>query len=143
MQCPNCEFDNPEGMKFCGECGASLKKTCPNCKFENPPQFKFCGECGTSLTVQKQPASESVPIPRWEEMQDKIYIPKPLSQRMQAAEQELVGENRLVTVLFADISGFTPLSRQHSPEQVVEIINGFSLGKARINSPVEHLIFSD
>jgi len=22
MKCPNCEFENPEGMKFCGECGA-------------------------------------------------------------------------------------------------------------------------
>jgi hypothetical protein len=25
MQCPSCGFDNPEGMKFCGECGTGLK----------------------------------------------------------------------------------------------------------------------
>ncbi|UCF95660.1 MAG: zinc ribbon domain-containing protein, partial [Desulfobacterales bacterium] len=49
MNCPKCRFENPEGMKFCGECGAKLEKICPNCSCSNPPQFKFCGECGDSL----------------------------------------------------------------------------------------------
>ena len=49
MKCPKCQFDNPEGMKFCGECGAGLEKICPKCDFSNPPQFKFCGECGHAL----------------------------------------------------------------------------------------------
>ena len=52
MQCPSCGFENPEGMKFCGECGNALKNVCQQCGFENPPGFKFCGECGTSLTAQ-------------------------------------------------------------------------------------------
>ena len=49
MKCPKCQAENPEGMKFCGECGAKLERICPNCNFPNPPQFKFCGECGHQL----------------------------------------------------------------------------------------------
>ena len=42
---------------------------------------------------------------------------------MDTAEQEIAGENRLVTALFADISGFTPMSQQLTPEAVVERVN--------------------
>ena len=52
MQCPSCRQDNPEGMKFCGECGTPFKHRCPQCGFDNLPRFKFCGECGTPLTRQ-------------------------------------------------------------------------------------------
>jgi len=37
---------------------------------------------------------------------------------------KLGGESRKVTVLFADIRGFTKFSESHSPTQVVEILNG-------------------
>jgi hypothetical protein len=43
MQCPRCGQENPEGMKFCGECGSALKRRCTQCRFENPPRFKFQG----------------------------------------------------------------------------------------------------
>ncbi len=49
MKCPKCQFENPDGLKFCGECGNKLEKICPDCNFPNPPQFKFCGECGSEL----------------------------------------------------------------------------------------------
>jgi hypothetical protein len=49
MRCPSCEFENPEGLKFCNECGTTLKRRCTQCGFENVPQAKFCGECGTAL----------------------------------------------------------------------------------------------
>jgi len=49
MKCSKCKFDNPNGMKFCGECGTKLEKICPKCNFSNPPEFKFCGECGHDL----------------------------------------------------------------------------------------------
>ena len=43
MSCPGCGFENPAGMKFCGECGQALNvaSVCPGCGFENPPGFKF------------------------------------------------------------------------------------------------------
>jgi len=50
MKCPKCQYEVPDGMKFCGECGSKLEVLCPSCGFINPPQFKFCGECGTQLS---------------------------------------------------------------------------------------------
>ncbi len=47
--CPSCGQENPEGKRFCGECGSPIASCCPKCQAENPPQFKFCGECGASL----------------------------------------------------------------------------------------------
>lgn len=45
--CPSCGHENPEGAKFCHECGTKLGKTfCVTCGAELKPGMKFCGECG-------------------------------------------------------------------------------------------------
>jgi len=118
MRCLKCDYDNKAGRKFCSQCGSKLGWKCSTCGTINDQEDKFCGECGAKL----KEAPESV-IPKLEDMQDKLYIPEPLRQRRDMAQQELQGENRLVTALFADISGFTPLSNQHSTEKVVDVVN--------------------
>ena len=50
MRCPSCGFENPAGMKFCGQCATALTGPCPQCGFANPPGFAFCGQCATPLT---------------------------------------------------------------------------------------------
>ncbi len=45
---------------------------------------------------------------------------------------KLGGESRTVTVLFADIRGFTHFSEQHPPDQVVEILNSLFSELTRI-----------
>jgi regulator of replication initiation timing len=51
--CPNCDTLNPEGVKFCQECGAKLNQStkvkCPDCGTEFPIGTRFCGECGRQL----------------------------------------------------------------------------------------------
>ncbi len=51
--CPSCGHQNPEGVKFCQECGtklgASAKLFCGQCGAENPRGTRFCGECGAKL----------------------------------------------------------------------------------------------
>ena len=50
--CPKCGQENPEGTKFCQECGFKLGRqgtACPACGTVNPAGVKFCQECGNRL----------------------------------------------------------------------------------------------
>jgi len=60
MKCPKCQADNPDSVKFCGECGQPLhpELTCPSCGHKNPSSIKFCHECGHSL-VEAAPETPS------------------------------------------------------------------------------------
>lgn len=51
--CPSCGFKNPEGTKFCQECGAKLEaaagpKFCSSCGAQLEPGTRFCGSCGAA-----------------------------------------------------------------------------------------------
>jgi hypothetical protein len=51
-RCPNCSHKNPDGMKFCQECGTNLEQAaaprlCTSCGVELAPGTRFCGSCGT------------------------------------------------------------------------------------------------
>ena len=60
MKCPNCHFDNPEKMPFCGKCGAKIEIICLKCSFANPPDFSFCGKCGQNLQLPVEPVSKDL-----------------------------------------------------------------------------------
>ena len=51
--CSSCGHENPDGVKFCQECGARvgtpIGNKCPDCGTDNPPGTRFCGECGFRL----------------------------------------------------------------------------------------------
>ncbi|MBM4332457.1 MAG: zinc-ribbon domain-containing protein [Deltaproteobacteria bacterium] len=116
MQCPKCHFENPDTVKFCGECGAKLERICPQCNSTNPPQFKFCGQCGHALALP------SKPIPKELSFDEKIrkiqkYLPKGLTEKVLAQRGKIEGERRQVTVMFADMQGFTPLVEKLGPEE--------------------------
>ena len=54
--CHKCGSVIPEGMKFCGNCGANVeipKVVCANCGAEIPNGMKFCGQCGTPVATPK------------------------------------------------------------------------------------------
>ena len=132
MRCLKCQHENPTAAKFCMECGARLEYVCSKCGAKLPPEAKFCMECGTKVVqavphregeAPVEPSAIYAAVPRLEDMQDRLYIPGPIKRRMEAAEQDIVGENRLVTALFADISGFTPMSQALTPEATVEKVN--------------------
>jgi Double zinc ribbon len=108
MRCPACGFENASGIKFCGECGSSLKVRCSSCFFENPPSMKFCGECGKPLAAAAKLSTQ--PDPR-------SYAPKHLAEKILTSRSALEGERKQVTVLFADVKGSTDLAEQVDPEE--------------------------
>jgi class 3 adenylate cyclase/predicted ATPase/ABC-type lipoprotein export system ATPase subunit len=122
MKCPKCQFENPEGMKFCGDCGARLEKTCPKCNSSNPPGFKFCGECGHNLTIPTEPTSKDL---SFDEKIDKIqrYLPKGLTEKILAQRGKIEGERKQVTVMFCDMEGFTGLVEKLGPEEAYSIMD--------------------
>lgn len=49
--CPNCQFINPEGTRFCTQCGDSVIRVCPACKHENWAGVEHCANCGRVLDI--------------------------------------------------------------------------------------------
>jgi class 3 adenylate cyclase len=101
VTCSNCGTDNREGRKFCSACGNSLAVVCGVCGAANEPQDRFCGECGSALDI----ATVGAPTA--------------------AGNGGSVAERRLVSVLFADLVGFTTLSESRDPEEVRELLSRY------------------
>lgn len=113
MECLKCKFQNPEGIKFCGGCGAKLEKFCPSCHSSNPPEFKFCGECGAKLESSVEIFDTA------KEPGDKFLQP---TGRIRSGDVAPIGsERKHVTVLFSDFTGYTSMSEKLDPEDVKEI----------------------
>jgi class 3 adenylate cyclase/tetratricopeptide (TPR) repeat protein len=98
MRCHACGTENDEGRKFCGECGAPLAVACAACGTQNSPGAKFCGECGSTLGTAAPARAPTV---------------EPLAER------------RLVSVLFADLVGFTTVSEARDAEDVRELLSRY------------------
>jgi class 3 adenylate cyclase/tetratricopeptide (TPR) repeat protein len=117
MKCHHCQFDNPLGMKFCGQCGAKLAALCPQCEAEVPPGFKFCGECGSPLGAIK-PEAPAAPAPQ-------SYTPPHLATQILQSRSALEGERKQVTVLFCDLVGSTSIAERLGPETMHLLLNRF------------------
>ena len=117
MKCRKCQFENPVGMKFCGECGAELTLACPSCSASNPPQFKFCGECGHDLRSGKDAKPLDYDKPQ-------SYTPKHLADKILTTRSSIEGERKIVTIMFADVAGSTAMFENLDPEVVHEIMDG-------------------
>ena len=97
MDCTNCGAWNAATRRFCLACGTELAKACPSCGAANESIARFCGSCGSSLDDVATPAPADAPP---------------------AAVASTEPERRLVSVLFADLVGFTTLSEGRDAEEV-------------------------
>jgi class 3 adenylate cyclase/tetratricopeptide (TPR) repeat protein len=122
MKCSKCQFENLEGMNFCGKCGAKLERHCPQCDFSNPVEYEFCGKCGQNLSPPSEPATKEL---SFDEKIDKIqrYLPKGLTEKILAQRDRIEGERKQVTVMFCDMEGFTSLSERLGPEEAYDIVD--------------------
>ncbi len=96
VQCPNCGHTNPEGSRFCNHCGQRLDGGAP------PPQ------------ADRRAGDLSGLLP--EDLADKLKTAR--------SRQSMVGERRVVTMLFCDMAGSTAAAEQLDPEDWAEIVNG-------------------
>jgi class 3 adenylate cyclase/tetratricopeptide (TPR) repeat protein len=100
--CASCGVENPSGARFCGGCGASLARACPACGEANDAAMRFCNQCGAAL--------------------DETAPPTPTPQ---PAAAQAVSERRLVSVLFADLVGFTSASEKRDAEETRELLSRY------------------
>jgi class 3 adenylate cyclase/tetratricopeptide (TPR) repeat protein len=94
MECSQCQFENPEGMNFCGKCGQLL----------------------SDVSVSS--------LPDYANRSPKEYTPQFLLEKILANPSALLGERKHVTVFFADVVRFTTLSENLDPEDVHDIMDG-------------------
>jgi len=81
MKCPKCRFNNPEGMKFCGACGAKLEIICPQRNFSNP--------------TEPLPIDYSGP---------QSYTKKFLTDKILTTRSAIEGKHKMVSVLLTDVA---------------------------------------
>jgi class 3 adenylate cyclase/tetratricopeptide (TPR) repeat protein len=96
MKCPSCQNINEESQKFCRSCGARLQTSCSGCGSPILPSDRFCGECGLELEIGKKPRQK---------------------------REKIVNERKLITSLFADISGYTAISERLDLEEIKDLVS--------------------
>jgi class 3 adenylate cyclase len=117
MECPGCRTQNRREAQFCRQCGAHLDAVCPACGARLEAGIKYCDTCGTPVTV---PLASAVDSPRF--TSPGSYTPRHLVDKILTSRSALEGERKQVTVLFADVSGFTSLAAGLDPEDVHELM---------------------
>jgi class 3 adenylate cyclase/tetratricopeptide (TPR) repeat protein len=116
INCPTCGTANEPGRKFCGECGTRLAANCPNCGTANAPGTRFCGECGTALANGAAAGVGTGVAP----------AARPSTGPSgTAAGSAPVAERRLVSILFADLVGFTTISEGRDHEEVRDLLSRY------------------
>src|SRR5262245_34554435 len=97
--CASCRAENRPGASFCSSCGSPLDRLCPN---GHPVEAdaRFCDRCGVPLGETAAPEAVAPP-------------------------EAPVSERRLVSVLFADLVGFTTMSESRDAEEVRELLSRY------------------
>src|SRR3989442_12838302 len=97
LTCSGCACEVSSGFAFCPRCGRRLPSPCVACGFTCEPDFAFCPRCGAA----RGPGD-----------------PTPLGAPAKPNGAGREADRRQVTVLFADLSGFTALAERLDPGEV-------------------------
>src|SRR2546426_665508 len=111
VQCPRCRHANPAGVKFCGECGAPLTGAAP-------PHPAVALPAAVPTAPQTPAAPQVLTTLESKYATPQTYTPKHLAEKILTTKNAIEGERKGVTVMFADVSGFTAMSERLDPEDV-------------------------
>ena len=95
---------------------------CPHCHFENPEGAKFCNECGNRMAPGSELSSQLL---SFEKKLEKIqrYLPEGLTEKIINQKDKIEGERKQVTVMFCDMVGFTPLVDKIGPVEAYGVMD--------------------
>ena len=113
MICAKCHCDNLADAVFCSECGVRMEQACSACGTTNPASSKYCRKCGNRLAA----AEPQLAPTRAAAIETSVRITPDVPS------EELQGERKTVTALFADIKGSTELMEDLDPEEARAIID--------------------
>ncbi len=144
MECPACGAANRVGAKFCASCGTGLALRCAACGTPFNLGDRFCAECGTALPLQGSPTARlgaDGPAATGDRPGGTLRQPAGNSAPSATAAQAPVAvsattgtgtlpsgpvaERRLVSVLFADLVGFTTHSEDRDPEETRDLLSRY------------------
>jgi ribosomal protein L40E len=113
MRCASCNHDNSADALFCDACGAKLESICATCGTTNQPDARFCKKCGTRIATESAPAKPAAAP----------TAPHIRVTPESSSPENIEGERKTVTALFADIKGSTELMEDLDPEEAQSIID--------------------
>ena len=110
MHCSKCGTESSSGRKYCAECGSPLSNRCPKCGVENRAQRSFARTAAAP----------------WESAR-RSRLERPAEAHIAVADtpgpENIEGERKTVTALFADIKGSTELMEDLDPEEARAIVD--------------------
>ena len=131
--CPFCGSDLPEATIFCDHCGRQVNNQLGIPAQASIPSTPVSAPQPSNATTvetaspQQKPAQSLEPAGQGtDDSQLQQYITEELRKKLEAARAsgEMVGERRIVTMMFCDVKGSTAAADQLDPEEWSEIING-------------------
>ena len=134
LNCTGCGTEASPGFAFCPQCGQRLPRLCPGCGFACEANFAFCPRCGISVGAGTNPGPTGAAA-----VTGHPAVAEPKSPAPTAGGAGRDADRRQVTVLFADLSGFTTLAERLDPEDVRAFQNALFETLAQAIAPLRRL----
>ncbi|MFB6451641.1 adenylate/guanylate cyclase domain-containing protein [Bradyrhizobium tunisiense] len=130
MNCSGCGFEVQSGFAFCPQCGTKQPSACPGCGFACAPDFAYCPKCGTLVAAapkgggQAAVRTDSTAVPSSSSSPPLVLTPEAQHAFRRPSDKiDSEANRRTITVLFADLSGFTAMSERLDPEDMQTLQN--------------------
>jgi class 3 adenylate cyclase/tetratricopeptide (TPR) repeat protein len=120
---------NTGERRYCTSCGSILPGWCTSCGAMTTRRMLFCAACGAAIargTTEKADGTQEIPESS-DGREGRLQVAPTQDARWESTTETQHGaaavreERRLVTALFCDLVGFTPLTERLDAEQVREL----------------------